>query len=159
MNIFVLDSDPKKAAQLQCNKHIVKMPLETAQMLCIPFWLRGISPQYKLTHKNHKCSIWARKSESNFNWLIIHGLELCAEYTRRYNKIHKSQAVIEWCNQHKSLLSFDEYRLTPFVEAIPADAECRKIPSFQIYTLIERYHSFYIHDKTFAKWPENKTPE
>lgn len=144
---------------MQCNKHIVKMPLETAQMLCIPFQLANMFAPYKLTHKNHPCSLWARKSEGNYNWLITHGLELCAEYTRRYNKVHKSQAVIEWCKQIKYLLSFDEHRMTPFPEAIPLNAECRKMPSFNISTLIERYHLFYVHDKTFAKWPQNKTPE
>jgi hypothetical protein len=34
MNIFYLNSDPKKAAVIQYNKHVVKMILESAQMLC-----------------------------------------------------------------------------------------------------------------------------
>ena len=33
MNIFYLDSDPVKAAQMQCNAHVVKMIVESAQML------------------------------------------------------------------------------------------------------------------------------
>lgn len=41
MNIFVLDTDPEIAAILHCDKHIVKMPLETAQMLCTIAALKG----------------------------------------------------------------------------------------------------------------------
>ena len=33
MNIFILDEDPVQAAQLQCDKHVVKMIVESAQML------------------------------------------------------------------------------------------------------------------------------
>lgn len=33
MNIFVLDKNPVIAAQLQCDKHVVKMIVESAQML------------------------------------------------------------------------------------------------------------------------------
>jgi hypothetical protein len=34
MNIFYLDKDPIKAAEYSCDKHVVKMILESAQMLC-----------------------------------------------------------------------------------------------------------------------------
>ena len=34
MNIFVLDENPVIAAKMACDKHIVKMILESAQMLC-----------------------------------------------------------------------------------------------------------------------------
>ena len=37
MNIFVIDKDPVVAAQNLCDKHVVKMILESAQMLCAPF--------------------------------------------------------------------------------------------------------------------------
>ena len=35
MNIFVTDPDPTASAQCLPDKHIVKMPLETCQMLAI----------------------------------------------------------------------------------------------------------------------------
>ena len=34
MNIFFLHPDPLTAAEMHCDKHCVKMILETAQMLC-----------------------------------------------------------------------------------------------------------------------------
>lgn len=69
MNIFILDADPKIAAEMLCDKHVVKMLLETAQLLCGVFWFAlksgnltqlNISIPYKMTHYNHPCSIWAR---------------------------------------------------------------------------------------------------
>ena len=96
MNIFVLDKDPIISAQLQCDKHIVKMPLETAQMLCSVWHRYGSADRvpYKEAHKNHPCTLWAGNDAHNYDWLWRHGMELCFEYTRRYNNIHKCQAVI-----------------------------------------------------------------
>lgn len=105
MNIFVLDYNPIKAAKFQCDKHVVKMPLESAQILCSAFDI-GMAP-YKRTHYNHPCCIWARKSEANYHWLIQHGLALCEEYTYRYGKIHKSREVIQWCQKNMNLLKFE----------------------------------------------------
>ena len=95
MNIFVLDNDPIVAAQSQSDKHVVKMVLETAQMLCAAF-PPGEAP-YKRSYYNHPCTVWARKSDDNYYWLCRHGIALSVEYTHRYGKRHKSQDVIEWC--------------------------------------------------------------
>jgi len=100
MNIFILDLDVKKCAQYHVDKHVVKMILETAQLLCgVHHVTDQVTDQvpYKLSHKNHPCSIWARESLSNYLYLCELGLELCNEYTYRYGKRHKSQDVIEWC--------------------------------------------------------------
>ena len=76
MNIFYLSKDPEKAAWFQCDKHIVKMPLETAQMLCTAH--RELDGDeyadeqglYKRAYWNHPCTIWARESRQNYQWLI-----------------------------------------------------------------------------------------
>lgn len=117
MNIFVLDLDPYKAACQQLDKHIIKMPLETAQLLCAVYE-PGKAP-YKRTHYNHPCGIWARQSEDNFQWLVMHGNALCDEYTRRYGKKHKSGEIITWAYLHKDDLSFPQTGLTPFAQAMP----------------------------------------
>src|SRR5574343_1523365 len=98
MNIFAVDADPIQAARDLCDRHVVKMTLETAQILCSAF---DESP-YKKTHFNHPCCKWARTSKSNYQWLIAHGLGLSAEYSLRYGKTHKSEQVIQWCmaNMH-----------------------------------------------------------
>ncbi|XGA08532.1 MAG: pyrimidine dimer DNA glycosylase/endonuclease V [Wolbachia endosymbiont of Xenopsylla cheopis] len=117
MNILILDKDPIIAAQMLCDKHVVKMPLETAQLLCSVFWV-SLNNQislsqipYKLTHHNHPCSIWSRQSQANFSWLVDYGIAICKEYSFRYNKIHKSEKVIHWCNDNQSRLVFKELQL------------------------------------------------
>ena len=90
MNIFIVDKHPSAAAKMLCDKHIVKMPLETAQMLC-SVWHRygfGGKVKYKEAYKNHPCTLWAGDSEDNYGWLLQQGMELGEEYTSRYNKTH-----------------------------------------------------------------------
>ena len=112
MNIFALSADPVESAKQLLDKHIVKMPTETCQMLHTNIIYmqfvksRGKEPQLKdlkAFHKttgselmkpamlNHPSTIWARQSIANFHWLYQHGIALCEEYTYRYNKVHGSQ--------------------------------------------------------------------
>ena len=92
MNIFYLDECPHKAAELQYNKHVVKMILESAQMLCTAHHvdIHGRDVPYKQAHLNHPSTIWARKNASNYKWLFEHFCALSAEYKKRYNKVHLS---------------------------------------------------------------------
>ena len=108
LNIFVLHKNPQLAAQYQCDKHVVKMILETAQLLCSPY-VPGVAP-YRRTHYNHPCAKWTRESQSNYFWLGIHGLALADEYTYRYGKIHKSVDVIKWCLARGSFISMKYFR-------------------------------------------------
>ena len=97
MNIFFLDLDPYKAAQLQCDKHVVKMVLETAQLLSSAHHLTGsehADKLYRLTHKNHPSAVWVRQSDDNYVWTLMHLKGLLAEYTFRYNKIHKTSKLV-----------------------------------------------------------------
>ena len=95
MNIFYLDKDPVKAAQYQYNKHVVKMILESAQMLCTAHhhyaeklgYDTSYIP-YKKAHYNHPSTIWTRQNSRNYYWLYHHMLALGDEYTKRYNKTH-----------------------------------------------------------------------
>ncbi len=102
MNIFVLDTDPHTAAIQQLDKHVVKMILESAQMLCTahhacPSDAERPEKFYKQAHLNHPSTIWVRTTTGNYEWMILHALALCEEYTHRYGKIHASHALIEWC--------------------------------------------------------------
>lgn len=143
MNIFVLDYNPIKAARYQCDKHVVKMPLETAQLLCSVF-KKGEAP-YKRTHYNHPCSIWTRESRENFSWLIRHGLALCDEYTFRYGKIHKSKEVIIWCKDNMHKLVFLTEKKTFFVQCFDE--------KYQIGNAVQSYREYYQKEKyKIAKW-------
>ena len=153
MNIFVLDTDPKKCAQYHVDKHVVKMILETAQLLCGCHHVTESQYEipYKLSHKNHPCSIWVRQCIENYIWLCDLGLELCAEYTYRYGKRHKSQDVIEWCliNTPNIPTNGD---ITPFALAMPD--ECK------VGTAIDSYRAYYMLEKReLAAWKNRQVPE
>ena len=119
MNIFVLDRNPKIAAYMMCDKHVVKMILESAQMLSAVLYCdykdeyKGSDkpvieqfglPGYPKAHAKHPCTLWARQSKQNAMWLVQHMRALCLEYTKRYNKVHKQdgihlvyEAQLEYC--------------------------------------------------------------
>jgi len=89
MNIFYLDEDPKLAAIYQYNKHVVKMILESAQMLCTVHRHFGNDDvPYKSTHKNHPSTVWARTNNRNYMWLYWHMIALGEEYYVRYGRKH-----------------------------------------------------------------------
>ena len=92
MNIFYLHKDPVKAAQYQYNKHVVKMILESAQMLCTAhhYYGNGDNVPYKPAHVNHPSTVWVRQNSRNYYWLYHHMLALGNEYKKRYGKKHLS---------------------------------------------------------------------
>ena len=95
MNIFYLHKDPREAARLQYNKHVVKMILESAQMLCTAHHCYGDKWQkenvpYKQAHLNHPSTVWARRSKATYTWLFEHMMGLGYEYWLRYGKQHLS---------------------------------------------------------------------
>jgi hypothetical protein len=98
MNIFFLSKDPVKAARVQCDQHVVKMILETAQMLSTvahEYKYHNTPGIYKPTHANHPMTKWVNTHKNNYLWACEHGLALCDEYTKRYGKVHKSQKLIQ----------------------------------------------------------------
>jgi hypothetical protein len=148
MNIFILDEDPKIAASYLIDKHIVKMTLETAQILCTVSNLKGFPAPYKSTHISHPTVKWTSLSSANWNWLCIHGLSISEEYTKRYNKIHKCQSIIE--DLHRSTLTIwkDDLHYSQhsgFVQCMPE--------KYKQNNAIEAYRSYYRGEKkSFAKW-------
>ena len=152
MNIFVLDSDPHLAAYYLCDKHVPKMLLETAQLLCNA--IDGPTP-YKKTHQKHPCTLWVQESLCNFHWLLDHGIELCNQFEVRFQKIHKSTSIIKWCHDHRIKhigLQQGRYSSTPFALAMPDKYKCENA--------VDSYRNYYKGEKArFAKWDKiNNTP-
>ena len=152
--------DVKKCAEYHCDKHVVKMVLETAQLLCSAHHVtdqvtnkyRPSNEQvpYKLAHKNHPCSIWTRKSLSNYLYLCELGLELCKEYTYRYGKRHKSQEVIEWCLTNRPNIT--DSGITEPPKAMPDE--------YKVDDVVESYRNYYRGAKSgFAVWKNRETPD
>ena len=149
MNIFLLDKNPSKCAAYHCDKHVVKMILESAQMLCTAHWQTGSEAPYKPTHVNHPCNLWLLQSLDNYNFLCNLGYELCKEYTRRYGRVHKTQAVIEWCMAN--LPEITSNGLTPFAQAMPEEYKGKNA--------VKAYRNYYIGEKKgFAKYTNRSVP-
>tara|TARA_R110000744_G_scaffold147724_1_gene260751 strand:+ start:2088 stop:2654 length:567 start_codon:yes stop_codon:yes gene_type:complete len=159
MNIFILDNDPKKCATLMMDKHVVKMPTESLQMLSTIAHHLGHASPYKPVMLNHPCTIWARQSQDNFSFLLAHTEALCAEYTLRYGKTHKVETTLleyedAWVSTHADLPNIG---LTPHAVAISPEMKCRKIDGFDDLTTVEKYRHYYIEDKWwFAEWKTQK---
>jgi hypothetical protein len=156
MNIFFLHYDPKKCAQYHLDKHVVKMILETAQMLYSVHWVLELNlpdNAYKKTHVNHPCSIWARSSQDNYIWLCNLGIELCEEYTFRYEKVHKTQKHIEWLKSN--IPEIPKLGLTTPYQAMPDE--------YKDSDPIQGYKNFYIKNKMIlrgiTKYTKRETPE
>lgn len=151
MNIFVLDSNIENCARAHGDKHVIKMVLESAQMLCTVLHITGVDAPYKKTHINHPCTKWAAESIENWMWLKEFALKLNDEYKFRYGKIvdHKSAVVV------KSLPTPDlpSKGLTAFAKAMPTNFQSITDP-------IEAYRTYYMHDKRhLAKWTNRQTPD
>lgn len=150
MNIFVLDENPVKCAEYHLDKHVIKMIVEQTQVLCGVHWMLGNEAPYKLTHKNHPCSIWARECIENYVWLCDLTRELCKEYTFRYGKKHKTELVLDWCMINLPKLK-ENGDLTPFALAMPD--ECK------VGSAIDSYRNYYIkHKANIATWKNRNKP-
>lgn len=159
MNIFILDKNPERNARYHVDRHIVKMPLETAQILCTVMYIWGLAKTvgeipYKPTHKNHPCVKWAAESYANFRTLTDIGKALCAEYTIRYNKVHACEEVIKMAAHHTAWKvpkeKFDA-PATPYAQAMPEEYKHRNsVTAYRAYYNGEKSHLF--------KWTKRKQP-
>lgn len=105
MNIFYLHKNPRKCAQMHCDKHVIKMILEAVQLLYsvhyaldCPVW-KGA---YKKTHSKHPCALWLLESIENYLWTISLAWELAEEYRFRYgeHKMHACEIHLVWLENH-----------------------------------------------------------
>jgi hypothetical protein len=164
MNIFYLDKNPQRCAEMHVDKHCVKMILEYAQLLSTAHrvldgtLLVGISDKgrkstswilpdnrndtlYKATHLNHPSAIWVRKSDQNYMWLAELLERLCGEYTYRYGKIHK----VESSGLMQILKNVFPINIPnkPFTEPTPAMPDECKVPG----NSLQSYHNYYAMNK------------
>lgn len=143
MNIFILDQDPKTAAQYHCDKHVTKMILESAQLLCTALNDAGVPMPYKSTHKNHPCAKWVRESRTNALWLLDLTEELNAEYKYRYNKFiteHKSYAMLKAMHTRRKLEIISDRGWTSPALAMPDVYKCDDV--------VSAYRAYYRGSKT-----------
>lgn len=170
MNIFVLDRDPVIAAQLHCDKHVVKMILETAQLLSTAHRIldgdiTGQLPDeardgilYRSTHQNHPSAIWARASSENYRWLVRLLRALCDEYHYRYGQ-HKRNPT-----HHKVVNSGLLNQLETLPENITDDAQTefpQCMPDeYKDDDVVKAYRKYYLGEKAnILIYTTRPTPE
>ena len=154
MNIFVLDSDPEIAASYMCDKHVIKMLLESYQLLstCCRFFGDTNTELYRSTHINHPSSKWIRESKDNYLWLKTHAEALQREYYNRYTKYHASHLR---CSKAVKTPpeGIPDIGLTKFALAMP--------DKYKSDDPIHSYRLYYIREKArFARWTTpSKVPD
>ena len=157
MNIFYLNKDPSQAAKEMCDKHVVKMILESAQMLSTahrvfndPRWYADKVGLYKMAHKNHPSTIWVRSSSKHYKWLYDHMIALMEEYTYRYGKHHATERLIEPLRMEPWLIPDDGFVDPPMC-----------MPDYcKSNDTMSAYQTYYILKKLdFATWKRRVMPE
>ena len=154
MNIFYFYDSPIKSAEAQPDKMLVKMPLETAQMLCTAHRIVGSEEYcnkhnlYKEAYKNHPCTIWARECSANYLWLYAHFLALGSEYKFRYGREHASITKLKMPLVRLPANIKMAYEKTPPALAMP-DQYKTKDP-------VKSYRNYCIAEKTYAQWNKNR---
>lgn len=162
MNIFFVHPDPKEAAKQLPNAHVIKMILESCQLMCTTLALAGVEAPYKPTHKNHPSRLWVGERPANFKWVLLHTRGLIDEYHARYGdrKVHKCEAVADTCSSLAcevfgvDVLSVDYEELgglSPIKLAMPDDLKEQskgcKIVTYQKYM---RQHKQGLIEKTIS---------
>ena len=180
MNLFVLDKDPIKAAQLQCDKHVVKMIVESGQMLSTAHRMldgemtrapsksgktmskHWVHPDeaynkvlYKAVHMNHPCTVWTMQSRANYVWHYCHFIGLCDEYSYRYEKQHKTYVDLA-DYLVKIPKNIPNGKLTNQPLAMKANPEC-----INTEDVVGSYRAFYQTKQNRFKmvWSKRQIPE
>lgn len=158
MNIFVLDTNPRICAQYHCDKHVVKMITESAQLLCSAYYFTGQETQspYRLSHAKHPCAIWARESLSNWIWLALLGLELYKEFQFRYGGEHRAGEVIKRLGFPK----LKDKGITQRPLAMPEECKTEDtVESYRQYYNMHKQHLFSWRGREVPYWIEKEKNE
>jgi hypothetical protein len=154
MNIFVLDENPEVAAVYHGDKHVVKMIVETAQLLSTAhhYYNSPIAPLvYKKTHVNHPSTIWVRTNSTNYTWAFALLKFLLKEYTHRYGKIHSTSSLVDNLSHIPQGMPITT-NITPFALAMPDQYKIKG-------NAVESYRQYYLHEKQSVwSWKKREIP-
>ena len=151
MNIFYLDHDPVMCAQMHCDKHVVKMIVEYAQLMSTAHRvLDGNDSVYQSTHINHPSTIWVRQTSENYEWLFQLWTMLLDEYTYRYDRMHACAKLYPILINTPNNIAHGN-----FSEPTPAMPDEYKITGDSITS----YRQFYANAKKhFLTWKSRPCP-
>lgn len=171
MNIFFLHHDPSEAARSLCDAHVRKMALESAQILSHPWkrvrdhenpdetsaeWaaargLAGVGP-YRQYRASCQLADWAASSLAAYSWLLDHGIEIAAEFQRRYRRAgepdHASLSVLLWLKANVGVLALPDLPMSKPPLVMP--------PEYQHADPVASYRSYYLTKARFARWERGR---
>ena len=156
MNIFAIESDPSgnvdwvKSAQSLDNLRVVKMILESCQILSTVLNEQGLRAPYKSFNPKHPSCLWAAESSVNFKALVIHADAMLKEYTERFGKVHKCDAVLDKIVDLYDKDNFDYHYSTPLRMAMP--------DFFRGPDVVESYRRYYANKKNM-RYPVDRVPD
>ena len=156
MNIFAIESNKAgnidwiKSAQSQDNYRVVKMILESCQILSTVLNEQGAQAPYRSFNPKHPSCLWAAESSNNFINLVIHCAAMIDEYHTRFNKTHKCEAVLKKIVSLYDASKFPTDTPTPLRMAIP--------DNFRSDNIVESYRRFYA-SKPRVRYPKDKVPQ
>ena len=154
MNIFHLDKNPKICAEYHCDRHVVKMILETAQMLSTAYRKKfgDNDDLYKTAYPKHPMTIWVGDSGDNFFWSVQLLDQLLYQYTVRYKKVHKTIKISNLLHSKHKLWHTWKTKFTRPPLCMPDE--------YKSDDYIQSYRNYYIGDKKrFARYTSVDTPE
>lgn len=156
MNIFYLHKKPRDAAEMHCDKHCIKMILETSQLLSTAHRVLDgdMAPMgiYKATHVNHPCSVWVRSGYNQYQWAFNLFSELLKEYTHRYGKEHACTKMLALLIRPPLNMDKDAEWVDP-PQCMPDECKVEGDP-------VQAYRNYYnSHKAHFARWTNRKVPK
>lgn len=141
MNIFYIHEDPIQSAKDLTDQHVLKMGIESAQMLSTAHWMNGSEAPYKKAHVNHPSTKWTRESIQHYRWLAKHAKAILVEFTERYGKRHRTEDIVDWLIVNEPKL--EDKGFVPPPQCMPEE--------FKNPDTITAYRKFYIKDKLEVK--------
>ena len=155
MNVFVLSENPQECAKLHCDKHVVKMIVESAQLLSTAHHVlgSGTNEMYRPAYRNHPCAKWVRESKQNYEYLYNLFIALIDEWHFRY---HSNDGKVHACERLVKLLkiaprNIENSVLTPHPLCMP--------DQYKESDPVKSYHNYYREEKSrFAKWTKRSVP-
>lgn len=171
MNLFLLHKNLKICARQHCDKHVVKMILELAQMLSTAWWV--LNPElaekyhkkgyiYRKAHVNHPITIWTREHINNYDVVCDLAYELTKEYTYRYGKTHKTTSKILFMRRYfpKNISIEDRKELGGYWNTTPPK-QCFGVGNDHLKDddVIRGYRNYYNESKRHIhSWKKRKIP-
>lgn len=186
MNIFILDNDLVKSVEYHVDSHVVKMPLEAAQLACTAFWvdqILGFKPRALTKEEQQKLKNAVDFCRKDDNKIILNGVKLykpthinhpCAiwtrsrfdnyQYVRHYGLQLGKEKLFRWPeNKPHASCTILEYLPDLHDNKVLRSSFALAMPDDykeQAIDAVDAYRTYYVCAKRhLARWTNRNIPE